>query len=410
MSRRIVIVGGGVVGCSVAWHLADAGTGAGEIVLLEREQVGSGTTWHSAGNITWRPAPSHHDSSVLYAFDIIARLERETGQSTGWLENGRLFLAKDAETIQTYESYHRDATSRGIGGRILSREEAGRLHPLLDPSSAAFFWLNPLSGRVNPADLTAAYARGARQRGVRVVENCRVTGLEIHSGRIVGVCTSTGPIAANVVVVAGGLWSRLLLAASGIALPQWSVEHFYVIADVTPRLAASTPSFEMPERGIYGREEAGGMLVGFVDENAKTIDEAALPDPFAFTLLNSDWDKIAPYFQSAMESFPILGDAPIRRFINGPEAFTPDGSPLIGPWPDVEGLFLCTGMNSEGVTRSAMAGRLTAELITDVKPSFDTSHCAPARFGSRAADTAWLQRKVSQHSLHAYAGKAGLPK
>ncbi|OWK20576.1 hypothetical protein AJ88_28570 [Mesorhizobium amorphae CCBAU 01583] len=297
MSRRIVVVGGGVVGCSVAWHLANAG--AGDIVLLEREQLGSGTTWHSAGNITWRPAPSH-DSSVLYAFDTIERLERETGQSTGWLKTGRLFLAQDADAIRTYESYHREATMRGIAGRMLSREEAGRLHPLLDPASAAFFWLNPLSGRVNPADLTAAYARGARQRGVRIVENCRATGLEIRSGRIVGLSTSTGPIAADAVVVAGGLWSRLLLATSGIALPQWSCEHFYVIADVTPRLAASTPSFSMSERRIYGREEAGGMLVGFFDENAKTIDAAALPDPFAFTLLNPDWDKIAPYFQSAM--------------------------------------------------------------------------------------------------------------
>ncbi|MER9676927.1 FAD-dependent oxidoreductase [Mesorhizobium sp. M0208] len=395
MSRRIVVVGGGVVGCSVAWHLADAG--AGDIVLLEREQLGSGTTWHSAGNITWSPVPSH-DSSVLYAFDTIERLERETGQSTGWLKTGRLYLAQDAEAIRKYESYHRKATMRGIEARMLSREEAGRLHPLLDPASAALFWLNPLSGRVNPADLTAAYARGARQRGARIVENCRATGLEIRSGRIVGVSTSTGPIAADAVVVAGGLWSRLLLASSGIALPQWSVEHFYVIADVTPRLAASTPSILMSERRMYGREEAGGMLVGFFDENAKTIDAATLPDPFAFTLFNPDWDKLAPYFESAMEIFPVLADAPIRRFINGPESFTPDGSPLIGPWPDVERLFICTAMHSEGVTWSAMAGRLTAELVTEAKPSFDTSHCAPARFGSKAADTAWLERQISQHA------------
>lgn len=397
MTRRIVIVGGGVVGCSVAWHLADAG--AGDIVLLERERLGSGTTWHSAGNITWLPTPTH-DSSVLYAFETIVRLERETGQSTGWLNTGRLCLAQDADVVRQYESYHRKATMRGIAGRMLSREEARRVHPLLDPASAAVFWLNPLSGRVNPADLTAAYARGARQRGVRIVENCRATGLEIRGGRIVGLSTSTGPIAADAVIVAGGLWSRLLLATSGISLPQWSCEHFYVIADVTPLLAASTPSIVMDERRMYAREEAGGMLVGFFDENAKTIDAAALPDPFAFTLLNPDWDKIAPYFQGAMEIFPILGDAPIRRFINGPESFTPDGSPLIGPWPDVEGLFLCTAMNSEGVTWSAMAGRLTAELVTGVKPSFDTSHCAPARFGSQAADTAWLERQISQHATN----------
>jgi len=393
MTRRIAVVGGGVVGCSVAWHLGRAG--AGDIVLLERERLGSGTSWHSAGNITWRPVPSH-DSSVLYAFETLAQIEQETGQSTGWLQTGRLFLGQGPDSTRSFERYHKEAVARGIAGRMLARDEAARLHPRLDPAALATIWLNPLSGRVNPADLTAAYARGARQRGVRIVENCRVTGLDIRNGRIAGLATSTGPIETDAVIVAGGLWSRLLLETSGIALPQWSCEHFYVIADMAPRLAASTPSFVIPEDLIYGREETGGMLVGFFDENAKTIDPAALPDPFAFTLLDSDWDKIAPYFQNAMKIFPALAEAPIRRFVNGPESFTPDGSPLIGPWPEVEGLYLCTAMNSAGVTWSAMAGRLTADLVTGAPPKFDAARYAPGRFGERAADTVWLRQQISQ--------------
>lgn len=393
MARRIAVVGGGVVGCSVAWHLAQRELG--EVVLLERDRLGSGTTWHSAGNLTWRPG-LHHDATVLYAFETLKQLTAETEQDTGWLKTGRLFLAHGAPAIRRLEGYQEQAARRGIESRMITGKEAAGLHPLLSADAITAAWFNPLSGRVNPADLTAAYAKAARRCGARIVENCQVTGLTLRGGRILrGVETTTGAIEADDVVVTAGLWSRALLAAIDVHLAQWATEHFYVIADVTPRLPRETPSFVAPEDLLYGREEVGGMMVGAFDEDAKTIDAAALPEPFAFTLFPPAWDKIAPYFEKAVTIFPSLETAPIRRFVNGPESFTPDDVPLIGPISGIGGLHVCTAMNSGGVTYSAAAGHLIADFLAGVEPRFAAAAFRPERFGERAKDLAWLQREIS---------------
>ena len=392
MARRILVVGGGVVGCSIAWHLAQRDLG--EIVLLERDRIGSGTTWHSAGNLTWRPG-LHHDATVLYAFETSARLTAETEQDTGWLKTGRLFLAHEQPAIRRLEAYQDEAHRRGIDSRMITGREAAGMHPLLAAGAVTTAWFNPLSGRVNPADLTAAYAKGARRRGVRIVENCRVTGLALRDRRVRGVETATETIEADDVVMAAGLWSRALLAAVDIHLAQWACEHFYVIADVTPRLPRETPSFVVPEDLLYGREEVGGMMVGAFDEDAKTIDAAALPEPFSFTLFPPAWDKIAPYFEKAVAIFPSLETAPIRRFVNGPESFTPDDVPLIGPVAGVDGLYVCTAMNSGGVTYSAAAGHMVADFVGASAPRFPAGAFVPERFGDKAKDLAWLRKEIS---------------
>ena len=392
MARRIAVIGGGVVGCSVAWHLAQRELG--EVVLIERDRLGSGTTWHSAGNLTWRPG-LHHDATVLYAFETLKRLTAETEQDTGWLKTGRLFLAHEQPAIRRLEGYQEQATRRGIESRMITGKEAAGLHPLLAADSISAAWFNPLSGRVNPADLTAAYAKGARRRGARILENCRATGLTVRDGRVRGVATTTETIEADDVVVTAGLWSRALLTAVGVYLAQWATEHFYVIADVTPRLPRETPSFVAPEDLLYGREEVGGMMVGAFDENAKTIDSTGLPEPFAFTLFSPAWDKIAPYFEKAVTIFPALESAPIRRFVNGPESFTPDDVPLIGRISDIDGLYVCTAMNSGGVTYSAAAGHMIADLLAGAEPRFPVTAFAPERFGAKAKDVAWLEREIS---------------
>jgi 4-methylaminobutanoate oxidase (formaldehyde-forming) len=392
MPRRIVVIGGGVVGCSVTWHLAQRELG--EIVLLERDQIGSGTTWHSAGNITWRPG-LRHDATVLYAFETLKRLTEESGQDTGWLKTGRLFLAHGQGAIRRLETYQEEAQQRGFESRMVTGKEAARLHPLLNSDAIAAAWFNPLSGRVNPADLTAAYAKAARRRGAQIREHCKATGLVVRDGRMRGVETTAGWIDADDVVMAAGLWSRGLLAPIGVHLAQWACEHFYVIADVTPRLPRETPSFVVPEDLLYGREEVGGMMVGAFDEDAKTIDAATLPEPFAFTLFPPVWDKIAPYFEKAITIFPALEKAPIRRFVNGPESFTPDDVPLIGRAPGIEGLTICTAMNSGGVTYSAAAGHMVADMLTGSPPRFDVAPFAAERFGERGADVPWLRREIS---------------
>ena len=389
---KCIVVGGGVVGASIAWHLATRGVG--EVLLLERDRLGSGTTWHSAGNITWKPS-SNHDAPVLYALDTVARLKAEAGQETGWLKTGRMFIAKSDETRRNFNALDRAARERGMEARWIEPAEAARLNPLLDPSAVDAVWLNSLSGRLNPADLTAAYASAARLAGAIVGESIEVTGISVSGRRVTGVETANGPIAGDIVVMAAGLWSRSLLEPLGIALAQWACEHFYVIADVSPRLAKETPSFVALDDLLYGREEVGRFMVGCFDENAKTLDPGRLPKPFAFTLLPPDWDKIAPYFERAIRLFPQLATAPIRHFVNGPESFTPDGLPLIGRLKGVDGLLVATAMNSAGVTWSAMTGALIADIVAEAQPRFDATPYDPARFGDRGRDLDWLKGKVS---------------
>jgi sarcosine dehydrogenase len=387
-----VVVGGGVVGTSIAWHLAQKKLG--EVVLLERDRLGSGTTWHSAGNITWK-ASRDHDAPILYAMETLDRLKAEAGQETGWLKTGRLFIAQSAETRRNFEAFDSAARDRGIKARWIEPREAAALNPLLDPAAVEAVWLNSLSGRLNPADLTAAYAGAARRAGATIRENVEVSALSIAGGRITGVETSEGLVAADTVVVAAGLWSRPLLEPVGVALAQWACEHFYLIADVSPRLPRETPSFVAPDALLYGREEVGRFLFGCFDEDAKTLDPASLPKPFSFTLLPPDWDKIAPYFDRAMRLFPVLAQAPIRHFVNGPESFTPDGLPLIGRVGEIDGLLVATAMNSTGVTWSAMTGAVIADLVADATPRFDARPYDPARFRDKGRDLAWLKAEIS---------------
>jgi 4-methylaminobutanoate oxidase (formaldehyde-forming) len=389
---KIVVVGGGIIGASIAWHLAREGVG--EVVLLERDRLGSGTTWHSAGNITWKPLPDH-DAQIMYALETIPRVEAESGRETGWLRTGRTFVARSERSLADLAEFDRAARERGIAARWLEPGEVRRVSPLLDPAAARGIWLNPLSGRVNPADLAAAYAAAARRAGARIVEQVEVARLVLAGGRVVGVETAEGRLEADLVVVAAGLWSRALLDGIGVALAQWACEHFYVIADVSPPPSRDMPSFVAPDDLIYGREEVGRLLFGCFDEAAITLDPERLPQPFAFTLLPPLWDKLAPYIERAMHLIPALEAAGIRHFVNGPETFTPDGRPLIGRVAGVEGLMVATALNSTGVTWSAMAGALVADLAAGRTPRFDAARYDPQRFGAKAGDVDWLKSQVS---------------
>jgi glycine/D-amino acid oxidase-like deaminating enzyme len=390
---KCLVIGGGVIGTSIAWHLAKRGTG--HVVLLEREQLGSGSTWHSAGNITWKPLPDH-DAAILYAFDTLAELEHMTGRATGWVRTGRMFIAQSGETRATFESFDAAARERGIDARWISPKEAKLLNPLLEPTDIDGIWLQPLSGRTNPADVTAAYAAAAREAGAEIREGVTVQSLERRGDRVIGVQTSIGRIVADEVVVAAGLWSRQLLASVDIALAQWPCQHFYLIVETPERLPRETPSFIAPDFLLYGREEVGGLLWGCFDEDAKPIEPSSLPEPFSFSLLPPDWDKIAPYHEQAERLFPLLANAPVRSFINGPETFTPDGLPLIGRVGACAGLTVATAMNSTGVTWSAMVGAIIADILAGAPPRFDHQRYDPDRFGAQASDPAFLRHAASQ--------------
>lgn len=390
--RRIAVIGGGVTGCSVAWHLASRGLG--EVYLFERDQIGSGTTWYSAGNITWKPVDDNN-APVLYLLDLVAQLEDETGLASGWRNTGRLFLARDAATLDSFSEFHEGALSHGLDARMLTPREAADRHPLLDASALHGAWLNPLSGYLNPAGLIALYARSAKHNGVQIHEHAGVSELSVDGDRVTGLISNGDKLAFDDVIVCAGLWSPGLLAEHDVVVAQGGCEHFYIILDVEPRLDSSAPAFISSTDLIYGREEVGGVLLGCFDENAGVIDVDGLPDPFSFALLNENWDQFAPYFEGAAELFPALKDAPVRRFVNGPEAFSPDGNPFIGPWDGIHGLWMCTGMNSHGVTISGASGHIMADMLEGVAPRFPVNLYTPGRFGDKARDGDWLRQSIS---------------
>ena len=363
-------------------------------MLVESNQLGAGTTWHSAGNVVWF---HHRHREIMAAFETIEQVAVEGGQETGWIRNGRTFLARSPETMAWLESQAKLAEAEGIGSRLLKPSEIGDYNPLVAPDAIVGAWFVEACGRVNPADLTAAYARAARRRGVEIREDCPVHTIETTNGRVTGLVTAHGVIEADTVIVAAGLWSRRILAPLDIALGQWGCQHFYVIQRTDPVLPRTMPSFVSPDDSIYGREEVGGLLFGCFDADALTLDldHGAPPDDFAFSLLDENWDQFGPYGERAIELFPALRAAPVHRFVNGPETFTPDGNPLVGPVGAVEGLFVASAMNSGGVTYSAYVGQLVADLATGAEPRFDPAPYDPDRFADLARDEVWLRREVS---------------
>jgi len=391
--RRMAVVGGGVTGCSVAWHLKSRGLG--EVHLFERDKIGCGTTWHSAGLVSWGPR-GDYDAPVLYLHDLIAQLEEQTGLSAGWRKTGRLYLARDAAALERYSSFYDGARERGIDARFLSPKEAVSYHPLLDASALHGACYNPMSGHLNPAGLVELFARSGLVLGVNVHEQTGIHALSTKSGRINGVVTGDGEtLAFDDVIVCAGIWSADLIAAQNIVLAQGACEHMYVIMRMPEHLPSDTPAFLSPTDMIYGREEVGGILLGCFDTDANVIDVSSLPDTFSFALFNENWDKFAPYLEAAVDFFPAFYNAPIRSFVNGPEAFTPDGNPFIGPAKDVEGLWLCTGMNSHGVTISGGTGHIVADLLAGTEPRFSIDVYATDRFGDKARNTEWLKRQIS---------------
>ncbi|MEO0399559.1 MAG: FAD-dependent oxidoreductase [Pseudomonadota bacterium] len=393
MTKRVAVIGGGVIGVSVAWHLADRG--GFDVCVYERDQISSGTTWHSAGNITRWPEPGDEKTSE-YMFDIIPRLEKETGQETGWTTPGRLHLASSAKGFEDIKKFAADAARLGYPGRIIPLDELESMHPLISSENVFGAWFNDQSGRVNPTDLTNAYAKGARSKGVKIRERVSIERIETEGSQVKGIQTSEGFFEADYVVVCAGLWSRELLKPFDIHLGMSALEHCYLIADTETPLTRDTPSFECEELAVYGREEVGYFLVGFFDDYANVVDVKALPEIFSFALLPDNLDQIAPYYENAMKLFPALQEAPIRNIINGPESFTIDAAPIVGGFESIGGLYVACGMNSGGVSYSGMAGHHIADLLTGASPRFSEIDMSPERFDEKVKDHAWLDTQVSR--------------
>ena len=396
---RVVIIGGGIVGCSVAYHLTKLGWR--DVLLLERGKLTCGTTWHAAGLIGQLRPNRTMSSMSRYGIELYARLESETGLATGWKGCGSISLATTPERLVQLKRGLAMARSFGIEIELITPSEVAKLWPLLrtdDLTGAA--WL-PGDGKANPTDLTQSLAKGARNGGAKLIEGIKVTGFEIHNGRAVAVRTDQGDIGCEVVVNCGGQWAREIGKLAGVNVPLFSAEHFYLVTKKIDGVTPDLPVVRDPDGFIYYKEEVGGLVMGGAEPVAKPWAVDPIPDGFEFQLLPEDWDHFQPLMENALHRTPCLETAEIRLLLNGPESFTPDGNFILGAAPEVAGFFVAAGFNSSGIANAGGAGRLTAEWIVGGEPSADLWDVDIRRFAPFTANRRFLrERTVESLGLH----------
>ncbi|MRD46950.1 FAD-dependent oxidoreductase [Caenimonas koreensis DSM 17982] len=375
---RIVIVGGGIAGCSVAYHLAKLGIT--DVLLLEQGKLTSGTTWHAAGLVgQMRPNRSMTQMSK-YGIELYATLEAETGLATGWKQCGSVNVAKTPERMQVLRKQLAMARAFGVECHEISPAEALEKYPILriDDLQGAL-WL-PGDGKANPADLCMSLAKGARNRGVKIVEDIEVTGVLSENGRVTGVRTAQGDVKCETVVNCGGQWARQFGALAGVNVPLFSAEHFYIVTGQIPGVHPMLPVMRDPDGFIYYKEEVGGLVMGGFEPKAKPWKVDPIPGSFQFQLLDEDWDQFEILMNNAMHRTPCLQTAEVKMLLNGPESFTPDGNFILGEAPELRNYFVCAGFNSAGIANSGGAGRLMAEWIAGGEPSTDVWEVDIRRF------------------------------
>jgi 4-methylaminobutanoate oxidase (formaldehyde-forming) len=405
-AARIVVIGGGIMGCSVAYHLSSFG--ATDVVLLEQGRLTSGTTWHAAGLVGQLRNHESMTRLIRYSTDLYSRLEAETGLATGWKQCGSLAVARSADRMVQLKRTAAVAQAYGVDCDILSPSEAGERYPIMETADLkGAVWL-PGDGKANPADLTLALAKGARNRGVRICEGTRVTSVVTESGgrRITqlewtGKAGDSGRIEAGIVVLCGGQWSRALGRKLGVAVPLFSCEHYYIVTDVIEGVHRELPVMRDPDGYVYFKEEVGGLLMGGFEPNATPWLQSAagrggIPENFEFQLLPDNWDAFQVLLDNAMIRVPALQTARVKQFYNGPESFTADNNFILGPAPGVDNLYVGCGFNSMGIASGGGAGKALAEWIIGGEPTLDLWPVDIRRFARFNANETWLPDRIAE--------------
>jgi glycine/D-amino acid oxidase-like deaminating enzyme/glycine cleavage system aminomethyltransferase T len=391
---QIVIVGGGIAGCSTAYHLAKLGRT--DVLLLEQGKLTSGTTWHAAGLVGQMRPNRNMTVMSKYGIELYATLEAETGLATGWKQCGSVNVARTPERMKVLKKQATMANSFGVECHLISPREAGERYPVMrtDDLQGAI-WL-PGDGKANPADLCMSLAKGARNRGVKMVEDVEVTGVIIEGGRAVGVRTRQGDVRCEVLVNCAGQWARQFGALAGVNVPLYSAEHFYIVTGKIDGVHPMLPVMRDPDGFIYYKEEVGGLVMGGFEPKAKPWKMDPIPSTFQFELLDEDWDQFEPLMTNALHRTPCLETAEIKMLLNGPESFTPDGNFILGEAPELRNYFVCAGFNSAGIANSGGAGRLMAEWIVGGEPSTDLWDVDVRRFGAFTANRKALAARTGE--------------
>jgi heterotetrameric sarcosine oxidase gamma subunit len=392
---RVVIIGGGVIGASVAYHLARLGWT--DVLLLEQGQLSCGTTWHAAGLVGQLRASESGTRLVQYSTELYASLEAETGLSTGFRRCGGVTVARSRDRMIQLQRTADAAEAFGLECELISPGRAAELFPIMAVADlAGAIWL-PGDGRANPTDLTAALARGARARGAAIRERVRVTGILTASQAVSGVRTDAGDVEAEVVINCAGQWAKQVGAMCGVNVPLHSAEHFYVVTEQIDGTRRDLPILRDPDGYTYVKEEVGGLVVGGFEPQAKPwVAPDALPYPFEFQLLGEDWDHFAILMDNAVARIPALREAGIKKFYNGPESFTPDNQFILGEAPELRNFFVAAGFNSVGIASAGGAGRALAHWVADGDPGCDLSAVDIRRFAGFNGNNLWLRDRVAE--------------
>jgi glycine cleavage system T protein len=366
---RVVIIGGGVVGCSVAYHLAKLGWK--DIVLLERKQLTCGTTWHAAGLIAQLRATANMTKLAKYSQELYGTLEAETGVATGFKRVGSISVALTAERYEELLRGVSMARAFSVDVETISVDEAGRRHPLLNTDGAVGAIYLPKDGQADPANIALALAKGARQNGAKIFENVKVLGITQAKGRVTGVATEQGPIEAEIVINCAGMWGREVGRMAGVSLPLQACEHFYVVTEPSPDIPRNLPVLRVPDECAYYKEDAGKILLGAFELVAKPWSIDGIPESFCFDQIPEDFDHFAPILEKATRRMPMLEKVGIHTFFNGPESFTHDDRYLLGEAPELKNFYVACGFNSVGIQSAGGAGKALAEWIVGGAPPFD---------------------------------------
>jgi heterotetrameric sarcosine oxidase gamma subunit len=368
-SARVVIIGGGVIGCSIAYHLSKLGWR--DVVLLERHQLTSGTTWHAAGLLTTLRDTEAQTRLAKYTQDLYRGLEAETGQATGVINCGSIQLAKTADKAIEMRRGLAMAGCFGVEGHEISPAEVQALWPLAEVSDLAAAFHFPHDARVNPTDVTQALAKGARTGGVQIFEKTPVTAIACDRGRVTGVVTAGGAVAAEIVVNCAGMWARDVGRLAGVSVPLQAAEHYYLISEPIAELHPLLPILRDPGNSAYIREEAGKIMLGLFEDVAKPWGQPRIPPDFAFGEIPPDWERMYPHIERAMKRVPRLLETGIKLLFCGAESFTPDHNYLMGEAPNLKNFFVAAGFNSLGILSGGGAGYVMAHWIVNGRPPMD---------------------------------------
>ncbi len=395
----IVVIGGGIIGCSTAYHLAR--DHKADVLLLEQDMLTSGSTWHAAGLVGQLRSSASITRVLKYSVDLYKGLEAETGLATGWKMTGCLRLATNQDRWTEFRRLATTAKSFGMEMHLVSPEEVKRMWPLMNVDDlVGASWL-PTDGQASPSDITQSLARGARMHGAKIVEKVQVTGFEMQDGRIVKVKTTLGDVACEKVVNCAGQWARQVGAMAGINVPLQAVKHQYIITDRIEGLATDAPTIRDPDRRTYFKEEVGGLVMGGYEPNPKPWMTDDLPNDWAFRLFDDDFDHFEQHIEQAMVRVPILEKTGVKQMINGPESFTPDGNFILGVAPECPNMFVGAGFNAFGIASGGGAGWVLAQWVVDGEAPLDLWTVDIRRFSGLHRDRQWvLDRTLEAYGKH----------